>query len=127
MGTLLDLRPQRQPAGFRPAGLPTTACGEGAPVANGVHYFSWSGAQPYTNVFDVSDPVLALTALAFNGEKNDGLVSSCSSHLGRVIRDDYALNHLDEVNQMVGISNLFETSPVTLFRQQANRLQGLGL
>jgi triacylglycerol lipase len=109
-----------------PEGVPTTACGEGAYQVNGVYYFSWSGAQPYTNVLDPSDPVLALTALAFN-EKNDGLVASCSSHLGRVIRDDYALNHLDEVNQMVGITNLFETSPVTLFRQQANRLQGLGL
>lgn len=110
-----------------PAGVPTSACGEGAYQVNGVYYFSWSGAQPYTNVLDVSDPVLALTALAFGGDKNDGLVGSCSSHLGRVIRDDYALNHLDEVNQLVGISNLFETNPVTLFRQQANRLQGLGL
>ena len=109
-----------------PEGVPATACGEGAYQVNGVYYFSWSGAQPYTNVLDPSDPVLALTALAFN-EKNDGLVASCSSHLGRVIRDDYALNHLDEVNQMVGITNLFETSPVTIFRQQANRLQGLGL
>jgi len=109
-----------------PEGVPTSACGEGAYQVNGVYYFSWSGAQPYTNLLDPSDPVLALTALAFN-EKNDGLVASCSSHLGRVIRDDYALNHLDEVNQMVGITNLFETSPVTIFRQQANRLQGLGL
>lgn len=110
-----------------PEGVPTTACGEGAYQVNGVYYFSWSGAQPYTNFFDISDPVLALTSLAFNGAKNDGLVASCSSHLGRVIRDDYAMNHLDEVNQMIGITNLFETSPVTVFRQQANRLQGLGL
>ncbi|MYN18616.1 alpha/beta fold hydrolase [Rugamonas sp. FT107W] len=110
-----------------PEGVPTSACGEGAYQVHGVYYFSWSGAQPYTNVLDISDPVLALTAIAFNGAKNDGLVSSCSSHLGRVIRDDYAMNHLDEVNQMVGITNLFETSPVTIFRQQANRLQGLGL
>jgi triacylglycerol lipase len=110
-----------------PEGVPSSACGEGAYQVNGVSYFSWSGAQPYTNVFDPADPILALTALAFSGAKNDGLVSSCSSHLGRVIRDDYALNHLDEVNQTVGITNLFETSPVTLFRAQANRLQGLGL
>jgi len=110
-----------------PEGVPTSACGEGDYQVRGVYYFSWSGAQPYTNLLDVSDPVLALTAIAFNGAKNDGLVSSCSSHLGRVIRDDYAMNHLDEVNQLVGITNLFETSPVTIFRQQANRLQGLGL
>lgn len=110
-----------------PQGVPTSACGEGAYQVNGVQYFSWSGAQPYTNVFDALDPFLAVTSLAFNGAKNDGLVSSCSSHLGRVIRDDYALNHADEINQLIGISNLFETSPVTLYRQQANRLQGLGL
>jgi len=110
-----------------PAGLPTTACGEGAHQANGVYYFSWSGATPYTNIFDPADPFLAVTSIAFGGAKNDGLVASCSSHLGRVIRDDYWMNHLDEVNQMVGITHLFETSPVTLFRQHANRLQGMGL
>ncbi len=110
-----------------PQGIPTTACGEGAYTANGVSYFSWSGAKPYTNLLDPIDPALALTSLAFAGAKNDGLVASCSSHLGRVIRDDYAMNHLDEVNQTVGLVNLFETSPVTLYRQHANRLQGLGL
>ncbi|HEX8406338.1 MAG TPA: triacylglycerol lipase [Duganella sp.] len=110
-----------------PDGVPTSACGEGAYQARGVYYFSWSGGKPYTNVLDPADPVLALTGAIFNGEKNDGLVSTCSSRLGRVIRDDYAMNHLDEINQTVGIVNLFETSPVTVFRQQANRLQGLGL
>lgn len=110
-----------------PEGLPTTSCGEGAYTARGVAYFSWSGAQPYTNVFDIVDPALALTSLAFKGANNDGLVSSCSSRLGRVIRDNYAMNHLDEVNQTVGIVNLFETNPVTIFRQQANRLKNLGL
>ena len=110
-----------------PQGVPTTACGEGAYSVNGVSYYSWSGAQPYTNVLDVADPALALTSLAFLGAKNDGLVSSCSSRLGKVIRDDYAINHLDEVNQTVGLTNLFETSPVTLFRQQANRLKNAGL
>lgn len=110
-----------------PWGVPTTACGEGAYQSRGVHYFSWSGAQPYTNIFDVMDPALALTSLAFGGAKNDGLVSSCSTHLGRVIRDDYAMNHMDEVNQTIGIVNLFETNPVTLYRQHANRLRNLGL
>ena len=110
-----------------PEGVPLSACGEGAYQVRGVYYFSWSGGKPYTNALDPADPLLALTAAAFNGEKNDGLVSTCSSHLGRVIRDDYAMNHLDEINQAVGIVNLFETSPVTVFRQQANRLQGLGL
>jgi triacylglycerol lipase len=110
-----------------PAGVPTTACGEGAYTVNGVSYFSWSGAQPYTNLLDIMDPALALTSLAFAGAKNDGLVASCSSRLGRVIRDDYSMNHMDEVNQTIGLVNLFETNPVTLYRQQANRLKNLGL
>jgi triacylglycerol lipase len=110
-----------------PEGIPTTACGEGAYQVNGVRYFSWSGAKPYTNVLDIVDPALALTSLAFGSAKNDGLVASCSSHLGHVIRDDYSMNHLDEVNQTIGLVNIFETSPVTLYRQQANRLKNLGL
>ncbi len=109
-----------------PQGLPTSACGEGAPVVNGVHYFSWSGGRTWTNALDALDPIFLATGLAM-GEKNDGLVASCKSHLGRVIRDDYGMNHADEVNQLIGIVNLFETSPVTVFRQQANRLQALGL
>ncbi len=110
-----------------PEGVPTSACGEGAYSARGVMYFSWSGAQPFTHALDVLDPALALTSLAFAGAKNDGLVSSCSTHLGRVIRDDYKMNHLDEVNQVAGLVHLFETNPVTLYRQQANRLKNLGL
>ncbi|MYM33879.1 alpha/beta fold hydrolase [Duganella sp. FT50W] len=110
-----------------PEGVPLSACGEGAYQERGVYYFSWSGGKQITNVLDPLDAPLALTAQAFNGEKNDGLVGSCSSHLGRVIRDDYAMNHLDEINQTAGLVSLFETSPVTVFRQQANRLQGLGL
>lgn len=110
-----------------PDGVPTTACGEGAYSVNGVSYFSWSGAQPYTHVFDILDPAMALTSLAFAGAKNDGLVASCSSRLGRVIRDDYAMNHADEINQTIGLVNIFETNPVTLYRQQANRLKNLGL
>ncbi|UUZ46577.1 hypothetical protein LP420_21860 [Massilia sp. B-10] len=109
-----------------PEGVLTSACGEGAAVVNGVHYFSWSGGKSWTNAFDIIDPALLVTGSAL-GEKNDGLVASCSSHLGRVIHDDYGMNHLDEVNQTIGIVNLFETSPVTIFRQQANRLQQLGL
>lgn len=110
-----------------PQGIPTSACGEGAYSVKNVAYYSWSGSSNYTNVLDVADPALSLTGLVFGGAKNDGLVSSCSSHLGRVIRDDYAMNHLDEVNQMIGLVNLFETNPVTLYRQHANRLKNAGL
>ncbi len=111
-----------------PEGLPSSYCANDGKVLenNGVFYFSWSGGKTYTNVLDVADPFLALTGLAF-GEKNDGLVSSCSSQLGYVIRDDYRMNHLDEVNQTLGIHHLFETDPVQVFITQANRLKSIGL
>lgn len=110
-----------------PEGMPSQYCGQGQmQAANGVYYFSWSGASPLTNVLDVTDAALGLTSLVF-GESNDGLVSSCSSHLGKVIRDDYAMNHLDEVNQTFGLVSLFETNPKTLYRNQTNRLKKLGL
>jgi len=111
-----------------PQGVPVTDCGEGAYSVNGVQYFSWSGNVTYTNPFDPIDPALALASLAFPaGVKNDGLMGTCASHLGRVIRDDYKLNHTDLANMMFGITNLFEVSPVSLFRQHANRLKNLGL
>lgn len=108
-------------------GVPRTACGEGDYQVKGVYYFSWSGAQPMTNVLDPLDAPFGLLSLAFKGEKNDGLVGSCSSHLGRVIRDDYGMNHMDEINQVAGLVNLFETNPVTVYRQHANRLREMGL
>ena len=111
-----------------PEGMPNSYCGNGAAVGpNGVRYYSWSGGRTLTNVLDVSDPFLAALSVVFLGEKNDGLVSSCSSRLGQVIRDDYRMNHLDEVNQALGLRHIFETSPVTVFRQQANRLRNAGL
>jgi len=109
-----------------PQGVPATACGEGAPVVNGIRYYSWSGTGILTNAFDVSDAGMALTSF-FYGEANDGLVGRCSSHLGDVIRDNYFQNHLDEVNQILGLVSIFESNPVTLFRNHANRLKNQGL
>ena len=109
-----------------PQGVPTTACGNGAATVNSVRYYSWSGTGILTNALDVSDPTLALTSL-FYPEANDGLVGRCSSHLGTVIRDNYFQNHLDEVNQVIGLVSIFESSPPSLFRAHANRLKGVGL
>ena len=109
-----------------PAGVPTTACGSGAASVGGVRYYSWSGTGVLTNVLDILDPALGLSSLVYP-EANDGLVGKCSSHLGTVIRDNYFQNHLDEVNQTAGLVSLLETSPLTLYKNQANRLQGAGL
>jgi triacylglycerol lipase len=112
-----------------PAGMPaaSTPCASGAAVANGVHYYSWGGTGHLTNLLDPSDILLAATGVAFGGKGNDGLVGQCSSHLGVVLRDNYNMNHLDEVNQVFGLVSIFETSPVTVFRAQANRLKVAGL
>jgi triacylglycerol lipase len=110
-----------------PAGLPTTNCASGPAVANGARVYSWGGTGVLTNILDISDASLGLTSLAFLGSGNDGLVGRCSSHFGVVIRDDYFQNHLDEVNQVLGLTSPFAVSPVTLFRQQANRLRNAGL
>jgi triacylglycerol lipase len=109
-----------------PQGIPSTSCGEGAAVVGGIRYYSWSGTGILTNLLDVSDGLLGLTSLFYSGA-NDGLVGRCSSHLGDVIRDDYFQNHLDEVNQVLGLVSIFESNPKTLFRNQANRLKNQGL
>jgi triacylglycerol lipase len=109
-----------------PQGVPATSCGEGAAVVNGIRYYSWTGTGVLTNALDISDPALGLTSL-FYGEANDGLVGRCSAHLGDVIRDNYFHNHLDEVNQVLGLVSIFESNPKTLFKNHANRLKNLGL
>ena len=109
-----------------PQGVPTTACGNGASIVNGIRYYSWSGTGVLTNALDVSDGSLGLTSLVYP-EANDGLVGRCSSHLGQVIRDNYFHNHLDEVNQILGLVSIFESNPTTVFRTHANRLKTAGL
>lgn len=107
------------------AGVPSSGCGSGAELVNGVRYYSWTGTRTATNLLDLSDAPLALLGLVF-GEANDGLVSACSSRLGKSL-GDYSQNHLDEVNQLLGLRDWFATDPVTLYREHATRLKGLGL
>ncbi|MFO1265296.1 MAG: triacylglycerol lipase, partial [Rhodoferax sp.] len=37
-----------------PAGVPTSGCGNGAELVNGVRYYSWTGTKTLTNLLDVS-------------------------------------------------------------------------
>ena len=111
-----------------PGGVPASDCGEGNYEANGIRYYSWSGAKPRTNIFDPLDLITGTMTLLFpRGVRNDGLVSTCSSHLGMVIRDDFKMNHLDEVNMLMGLHHLWSTDPLTVFRVHANRLKRAGL
>ena len=107
-----------------PQGIPAD-CGNGAELVSGVRYYSWTGTKTATNLLDPSDAFLVTLGWTF-GEANDGLVSACSSRLGKHL-GDYRQNHLDEVNQMVGLRDWFSADPVTLYRQHANRLQKAGL
>jgi len=116
-----------------PQGLPEQWGGEGAEEVNGVRYYSWSGTlQPVTgrgrNRFDLTFYSCRFYARRFVRERehNDGLVGRFSSHLGKVIRSDYPLDHFDIVNQSRG--NVPPGSdPVALFVEHARRLAAAGL
>src|SRR5262249_51525807 len=107
-------------------GVPTTACGNGATSIGGIKLYSWGGTGVLTNALDVSDPALGISSL-FYDQANDGLVERCSSRFGSVIRDNYFFNHLDAVNQVLGLGSIFESNPTTVFRTHANRLKNAGL
>ncbi len=111
-----------------PQGLPSQQCGHGPAVVNGIRYYSFSGTSVFTNAFDASDYMLSASSLFFGwGVRNDGLVERCSSHLGVVLRSNYPWNHLDQVNQVLGLRGLFTPNPVSVYRAHANRLKNAGL
>lgn len=116
---------QRYPS----AAIPQSACGQGQKVtANGIYHYSWTGTAQMTNALDVIDSAISILApLSYKNLDNDGLVNRCNAHYGAVIRDDYRLNHLDEVNMVLGLRALFSPDPVALYRQHANRLKLEGL
>lgn len=109
-----------------PAGIPASYCGQGAASVGGIRLYSWSGTGVLTNLLDLGDAALGVASL-FYDEPNDGLVERCSSHFGSVLRDNYFMNHLDEVNQLLGLVSIFESNPKTVFRTHANRLKNAGL
>lgn len=110
-----------------PLGMPNTACGDGKALEQGIYNYSFAGTGQITNLLDL-DSALKFTALLIDGGKdNDGLVSKCSAKFGKTIRDDYNWNHLDEVNQVLGLKALFAPDPVDVYRQHANRLKLQGL
>lgn len=113
-----------------PTGIPTTACGQGAESVtlngNTIRLYSWSGTAPVTTGIDLSDAMFGITSIAFS-EPNDGVTGKCSSHFGKVLKDNYTMNHIDVNNHILGLVSLFETNPKTLFQNHANRLKTAGL
>lgn len=117
-----------------PRGVPATACGEGAYSAtigsSKQYYYSWTGnSGTITNPFDILDPLVSLTTPAFllAPQDNDMLVGVCSTKFGKVLRTNYPWNHLDEVNQMLGLKGLGAPDPVDVIVTHANRLKNQGL
>jgi triacylglycerol lipase len=109
-----------------PAGVPTSSCGQGSSQWGGISFWSWGGTSALTNILDPSDAALFISSQFYN-EDNDGLVGRCSNHFGTVLRDNYSMNHLDEVNQLLGLVDIFETNPKSVYRTHANRLKNAGL
>lgn len=126
-GTSLTLAGSAQFNAKFPIGMPSTACGEGKLLDQGIYNYSFTGVGTVTNLLD-PDGALKVTSLLIDGGKeNDGLVSRCSAKFGKTIRDNYNWNHLDEVNQVLGLKSLFAPDPVDVYRQHANRLKQQGL
>jgi triacylglycerol lipase len=116
-------------AGFNarfPAGKPTTYCGQGAEKVGNTYFYSVTGNQPATNSLDISDAILAQAGTSA-GMASDGLVPVCATHWGMVLRDDYPWNHLDEINQVLGLIGKGAPDPVAFYVQQAARLKSKGL
>ena len=109
-----------------PAAVPATPWGSGSAEVGGVKYYSWGGIASLTNPLDLLDPVWVLGS-TMAGPANDGMIPRCSTHLGKVIRDDYLLNHIDETNMIFGLIGPLGPKPVALFRAHANRLRNEGL
>ena len=99
---------------------------QGAEQAGGIWFYSVTGNKPATNAWDVSDIVLGESGKSIT-VANDGLVPVCAAHWGKVLRDDYPWNHLDEINQVFGLIGSGAPDPLAFYRQQANRLKLKGL
>lgn len=110
-----------------PLGIPNSTCGDGPAEKNGIYLYSFTGTSQLTNLFD-PDAVLKITGAFTNGGRdNDGLVARCSTKFGKTIRDNYNWNHMDEVNQFLGLRAANSPDPLNVYLQHANRLKNQGL
>lgn len=92
-----------------PQGLPEVRGGEGKEVVNGVHYYSFGSyiqgliAGEKSNLLDPTHAAMRVLSAFFIERQNDGLVGRTSMRLGKLVKDDYAEDHLDMVNQVAGL------------------------
>lgn len=101
-----------------------------------VRFYSWTGAAGGgTNELDpvdfffiafgeYTDSLWTEEYKEMAGEiAHDSMVPVWSARFGKVIREDYHWNHLDESNMMFGLISPFASNPISVLRQHANRLQ----
>lgn len=92
-----------------PQGLPSIKGGEGKELVNGVYYYSFGSyiqgliAGEKGNLLDPTHAAMRVLSAFFSEKENDGLVGRMSMRLGKLIKDDYAQDHLDMVNQVAGL------------------------
>ena len=118
-----------------PQGLPAVWGGMGPEQTDGVFYYSWSGIikgslmSESINLLDPLHNACRVFARFFTHEtkQNDGMVGRFSSHLGHVIRSDYALDHMDTINHLAGRRPPKAVDPVKLYVEHAQRLKAKGL
>ena len=93
--------------------------------SDGVRYFSMGGDRAMTSILDPLDlPFLTTKKLAFKDQKADGLVSICSSRLGKSLRKQYPMNHLDFINHVL----TFGAKGIeSIYINYANHLRSLSL
>ncbi|ANI31787.1 alpha/beta hydrolase [Yersinia entomophaga] len=117
-----------------PQGLPEKWGGEGKEVENGVHYYSWGGfiqggiLEQGLNTADPLHIAMRVGSQFFirEAEQNDGMVGRFSMHLGKVIRSNYSMDHMDAVNQTAGVVPV-HLDPVKMFVDHAAFLKSKSL
>ncbi|WP_458129862.1 esterase/lipase family protein [Pseudomonas sp. Z2-11] len=117
-----------------PQGLPRNWGGNGPQLVNGVRYYSWSGTlQDIPGEACGAAGPLHDFCRAFSeyftteAGQNDGIVGRFSSHLGKVIRSDYPLDHLHAINHANASGHSKGTDPLALYIRHAERLRIVGL
>jgi triacylglycerol lipase len=106
-----------------PAGVPSSYCGlDGKEFEAGMYLYSVTGNKPKTNSWDISD-----AAMAEGASPSDGAIPVCASHFGKVLRDDYPWNHIDEMNHVFGLIGKGAPDPVAFYRTQVTRLKLKGI
>ena len=92
--------------------------------------YSFSGDTPVPLSLDVvGNSLMGITSAMMKSEgagKNDGVVSVCSGRFGQVT-GTYHWNHLNEINNMFGLTPILEAKPTAVYVALANRLKQAGM